>query len=153
MAAGRCSGSMVPLSRVCRRPSGNELLEVDRRTLGGAEAGLLDLRGPAQQEAGAALRRRGTTRGSSCAVSGLSRICAAEAAASICTVRVAAGPATINSRCDRPTRKKSKVPLCDPHRHPQRHVAGIRRESLDPAQLGAHRVGRGRPPAGGGRRR
>ena len=47
-------------------------------------------------------------------MSWLTRISHAVAVPSISTVRLAAGPVTISSRCESPTRKKWKDPLCTP---------------------------------------
>ena len=76
-----------------------------------------------QEPALALRRRRRKTPGTFEIVPGLMTISPATAVPSISTTRVEPGPVTTSSRCDVPTRKKSKEPDVHSDRHPEVDLA------------------------------
>ncbi|HEU4758304.1 MAG TPA: hypothetical protein VFS72_16650 [Agromyces sp.] len=121
---------------------GNELLEVDRRTLGCAEGGLLGLGSPAQEEAGAALRADARPRQQ---LGGLGAEQDLRCRGRGLHLHGAGGRRTRDDQLAVGPADEEEVEgaAVQPDRHPERHVAGAGREPVDPAQLGAHGVGRG----------
>ncbi|MCP2365973.1 hypothetical protein BCL57_000115 [Agromyces flavus] len=123
----------------------NELLEVDRRALGRAETELIDLGGPTEEDAGAAPCAEGRARKQPRGLGAEEDL--RRGGRRLHVDRARGGRTRDDQLAMRPADEEEvEVAAVHSHRHPERHVARVRREPLDPPELGAHRVrGGGRP--------